>query len=111
VHERRGFNPFVVYAFLVIATPVVALAWWAVASALSMIGPLASFALATALCVLPLLLSRQRGIHAERVFAGHCGECGYDLRATADRCPECGSPLPEEIRRRRRWAGGEAPQQ
>lgn len=46
--------------------------------------------------VLPLFrLSRLLGIirQSKRARGGSCRRCGYDLRASPNRCPECGTPV------------------
>lgn len=56
--------------------------------------------LTAAFCLLPLwwiarlaIRRRMQGMRAGREL---CVECGYDLRASSNRCPECGTAIPEE---------------
>ncbi len=54
------------------------------------------WSLAVLFGVLPTiyLLRKIRSRRLKRI--GHCPTCGYDLRATPDRCPECGT-VPKKI--------------
>jgi hypothetical protein len=55
------------------------------------------FWLIAGLAAVPLLPGFHRRYRQERqrrrLKAGCCMECGYDLRASTGRCPECGEPI------------------
>jgi len=54
------------------------------------------FGIATScgLMIWPIMRSRRM---RKAVLAGCCVKCGYDLRASPDRCPECGEVRPSQL--------------
>lgn len=50
--------------------------------------------IAAASSVLPAAWLGKRSVASKRRRNGRCQICGYDLRASTDRCPECGTPIP-----------------
>jgi hypothetical protein len=66
---RRGAGPSFIIRFLTVPYPII-------------------FALTL---LPPALWFRRRRLTLRRANASLCPTCGYDLRATPDRCPECGA--------------------
>ena len=54
------------------------------------------WAFATAFLMFPLwaLIQLFRNHRRRRLRIGHCPVCGYDLRASLNECPECGTAVP-----------------
>jgi hypothetical protein len=61
--------------------------WWAIA--------IPMWAIVVATVILPAARAARRLRSHRRRRVGGCPSCGYDLRATPERCPECGHvPMP-----------------
>jgi predicted amidophosphoribosyltransferase len=48
-----------------------------------------------ALAALPAIAVRRLWTARRRATLGRCASCGYDLRASPERCPECGQAVGE----------------
>jgi hypothetical protein len=53
-----------------------------------------NWAIAILFAILPAIRWRARRRPLACTGGPMCSNCGYDLRATPDRCPECGEPAP-----------------
>jgi hypothetical protein len=47
--------------------------------------------------LLPAIAIARRSVLAKWIRTGRCAHCGYDLRATPRRCPECGTSALEKF--------------
>jgi hypothetical protein len=57
--------------------------------------PVLGMAIAAVVLIGGIILIRRRNARILRrmaIAAGRCPNCGYDIHATPDRCPECGTP-------------------
>jgi hypothetical protein len=55
-----------------------------------------SWIVATSGVALGVELLIRRRARRSRIAKNLCGQCGYDLRGGHDRCPECGTPVPNQ---------------
>ena len=100
--HSSGFNPVYVCVMLLAGTVLAV----AVVRAMTVFPPFPLLAVAACAAAGALVATAFAGkrVRDRRALAGLCAECGYDLRESDARCPECGAAIPEELARRRRIA-------
>ena len=81
---RSWFFQILAILFAIIAV------WVIVAYTLSRIGGIGTILLTIVLAGYVFYRSHQQQQREWRIHRGCCSACGYDLRATPNRCPECG---------------------
>src|SRR5204863_2807773 len=86
--NRRLFTLWLVTAPIV-ASACLLISDWFDRERNRMTWTLLAIALASEVVWLPMIL--REGKRKQRQKKGLCPRCGYDLRATPDRCPECGT--------------------
>lgn len=55
------------------------------------------WAFAGVTCILPTIWVTKRIRKQRKGQEGKCKSCGYDLRASRERCSECGTAIPEDV--------------
>lgn len=96
--EGAGTSPFIIYGIFL----GIVVFWLLGACILSLLGPIGMLFAVAALFAIVGYYSKRAALRETRAGMGLCPICGYDLRASDAACPECNTPVPEEILRRRR---------
>jgi len=102
--EGTSFKPSpIVHSFAIHRRSFFGVVWWEegdFGSGLSY--PYTSLSISYGLLLLLFAIPVSRWVILEKrkhrqQFAGTCNQCGYDLRATPGRCPECGKTVEKTI--------------